>query len=68
MLNPSFTDRTKLQPLCASFTEVLEIFLDAITKAKKLLKSIGQNLKQVSLAKRFLALAKAFNLLLSNLT
>ena len=44
-------------------------FLDAIAKAKKLIhKSIAQNLKQVSLTKSFLALAMAFNLLLSNLT
>ena len=48
---------------------VLEIFLDTIVKAKKLIcKSIAQNLKQVSLTKSFLALAMAFNLLLSNLT
>ena len=40
------------------------IFLDAIAKAKKLIQeSIAQNLKQVSLA-----LAMAFNLLLSNPT
>ena len=45
------------------------IFLDAIARAKKLIcKSIAQNLKQVSLTKSFLALAMAFNLLLSNLT
>ena len=44
-------------------------FLDAIVKAKKLIrKSIAQNLKRVSLTKSFLALAMAFNLLLSNLT
>ena len=48
---------------------VLDIFLDAIGKAKKLIrKSIAQNLKQVLLTKSFLALAWAFNLLLSNLT
>ena len=45
------------------------IFLDAIAKANKLIrKSIAQNLKRVSLTKSFLALAMAFNLLLSNLT
>ena len=48
---------------------VLDNFLDAIIKAKKLIReSIAQNLKQVSLTKSFLALAMAFNLLLSNLT
>ena len=48
---------------------VLDIFLDAIGKAKKLIrKFIAQNLKQVLLTKSFLALAWAFNLLLSNLT
>ena len=48
---------------------VLDIFLDANAKAKKLIReSIAQNLKQVSLTKSFLALAMAFNLLLSNLT
>ena len=48
---------------------VLEIFLDAIAKAKKLIReSIAQNLMPVSLTKSFLALAMAFNLLLSNLT
>ena len=42
---------------------VLDIFLDAIAKAKKLIcKFIAQNLKQVSLTKSFLALAMAFNL------
>ena len=45
------------------------IFLDAIAKAKKLIcESIAQNLKRVSLTKSFLALAMAFNLLLSNPT
>ena len=48
---------------------VFDIFLDAIAKGKKLIrKSIAQNLKQVSLTKSFLALAMAFNLLLSNPT
>ena len=60
-------------PNCDHFAQVslmvLDIFLDAITKAKKLIcKSIVHNLKQVSLTKSFLALAMAFNLLLSNLT
>ena len=68
-LTPSFTDCAKLQPLCASFTDGFGFFLDAIAKAKKLiLKSIAQNLKRVSLTKSFLALAMAFNLLLSNPT
>ena len=45
------------------------IFLDAMAKAKKLIrKSIAQNLMPVSLTKSFLASAMAFNLLLSNLT
>ena len=44
-------------------------FLDAIAKAKKLIReSIAQNLMPVSLTKNFLALAMAFNLLLSNPT
>ena len=48
---------------------VLVNFMDAIAKAKKLIcESIAQNLKQVSLTKSFLALAMAFNLLLSNPT
>ena len=48
---------------------VLDYFLDAIAKAKKLIrKYIAQNLKQVSLTKSFLALAMVFNLLLSNST
>ena len=66
---PSFTECAKLQPLCASFTDSLDHFLDATVKAKKLiLESKAQNLKRVSLTKSFLALAMAFNLLLSNLT
>ena len=40
--------------------------LDANVKAKKL--TTAHNLKQVTLTKSFLALAMAFNLLLSNLT
>ena len=60
-------------PNCNHFVRVsltvLDIFLDANAKAKKLIReSIAQNLKQVSLTKSFLALAMAFNLLLSNLT
>ena len=52
--------------LYASFTDV---FLDAIAKAKKLIpESIAQNLMPVSLTKIFLALAMAFNSLLSNPT
>ena len=48
---------------------VLDNFLDAKAKAKKLIReSIAQNLKQVSLTKSFLALAMVFNLLLSNPT
>ena len=48
---------------------VLDNFLDAIAKAKKLIhESIAQNLMPVSLTKSFLALAMAFNLLLSNPT
>ena len=47
----------------------LTFFLDAIPKAKKLIrKSIAQILMPVSLTKSFLALAIAFNLLLSNPT
>ena len=60
-------------PNCDHFARVsltvLILCLDAIAKAKKLIrKSIALNLKQVSLTKSFLALAMAFNLLLSNLT
>ena len=60
-------------PNCNYFAQVsltiLEKKLDANAKAKKLIcKYIAQNLKQVSLTKRFLALAMVFNLLLSNLT
>ena len=60
-------------PNCEHFAQVsltvLDIFLDAIAKAKKLIcKSIAQNLKLVSLTKIFLALSMAFNLLLSNPT
>ena len=60
-------------PYCDHFAwvslTVLDNFLDAIAKAKKLIReSIAQNLKQVSLTKSFLALAMAFNLFLSNLT
>ena len=60
-------------PNCDYFKQVsltvFGIFLDAIAKAKKLIrKSIAQNLKQVALTKSFLAVAMAFNLLLSNPT
>ena len=60
-------------PNCEHFAQVsltiLDNFLDAIAKAKKLIrKSIAQNLKRFSLTKSFLALAMAFNLLLSNPT
>ena len=47
---------------------VLDIFWMQLPKLKKLIcKSVGQNLKQVSLTKSFSALAMAFNLLLSNI-
>ena len=63
---PSFTDCTKLPPLCASFIDGFGYFLDAIAKAKKLFrKYIEHNLKQVSLTKSFLAFAMAFNLIYS---
>ena len=59
-------------PNCDHFAQVsLTVldFLDLIAKAKILIcESIAQNFKQVSLTKSFLALAMAFNLLLSNLT
>ena len=48
---------------------VLDNFLDAIAKAKKLIcESKAHNLMPVLLTKSFLALAMAFNLLLSNPT
>ena len=48
---------------------VLDNFLDAIAKAKKLIcESVAQNLKQVLLSKSVLALPMVFNLLLSNQT
>ena len=60
-------------PNCDHFVQVsltvLDNFFDAIAKAKKLFcKSVAQNLKRVSLTKSFLAVAMAFNLLLSNPT
>ena len=60
-------------PNCDHFAQVslmvLDNFLDAIAKAKKLIhKYIAQNLKQVSLTKSFLALTMALNVLLSNPT
>ena len=39
LLKPSFSDCTKLQQLCASFTDGFEFFLEAIAKAKKLIYS-----------------------------
>ena len=49
--------------------KVLDKFFGCNPKAKKLIReSIAQNLKRVSMTKSFLALAMAFNLLLSNLT
>ena len=48
---------------------VLDNFLDAIAKAKKLIcESVAQNLKQVLLSKSVLALPMVFNLLLSSQT
>ena len=56
-------------PNCDHFVQVSLTVLDAIAKAKKLIcESIAHNLMPVSLTKSFLALAMAFNLLLSNLT
>ena len=60
----SYQGCAKLRPLCVSFTAGFEFFLDAITKAKKLIhESIAQNLKQVSLTKRFLAMALIYSYL-----
>ena len=57
LLNPKFHWLRQIRPLCASFTDSFGIFLDAIAKAKKLICiSIAQNLKQVSLTKRFFSL------------
>ena len=68
MLNPMFHWLCQIATTLHVFHLQVWIFLDAIAKAKKLIcKSKAQNLKQVSLTKRFLALAMAFNLLLSNL-
>ena len=69
MLNPEFHWLRQIATTLCEFHWWFWIFLDAIAKAKKLIrKSIAQNLKQVSLTKSFLALAMALNLLLSNLT
>ena len=68
-LNPEFHWLYQIATTLSKFYWWFWIFLDAIAKAKKLIQeSMAQNLKQVSLTKSFLALAMAFNLLLSNLT
>ena len=67
--NPKFHWLRQIATTLSKFHWMFWIFLDAIAKAKTPIhKSIAQNLKQVSLTKSFLALAMAFNLLLSNLT
>ena len=44
---PRFTDCTNSQPLCMTYTDNFGYFLDAITKAKKLIcKSTAYNLEQ----------------------
>ena len=44
-----------------TFTDRFRFFLDAIAKAKKLIcESIAQNLKQVSLTKRFFSFGNGF--------
>ena len=69
MLNPEFHWLHQIATTLHKFHWQFWIFLDAIVKAKKLIrKSIAQNLKQDSLIRSFLALAMAFNFLLSNLT
>ena len=69
LLNPQFHWLRQIATTLSEFHLQFWIFLDAIAKAKKLIhESIAQNLKRVSLTKSFLALAMAFNLLLSNLT
>ena len=69
MLNPEFQWLRQIATTLHKFHWMFWIiFLDAIAKAKKLIREfIAQNLKQVSLTKSFFALAMAFNLLLSNL-
>ena len=68
LLNPKFHWLRQIATTLREFHWWFWIFLDTIAKAKKLIcESIAQNLKQVSLTKSFLALAMAFNLLLSNL-
>ena len=69
VLNPKFHWLLQIATTLSEFHWQFWIFLDAIAKAKKLIReSIAQNLKRVSLTKSFLALAMAFYLLLSNLT
>ena len=70
MLNPKFHWLHQIATTLHEFHwQFWIIFLDAIAKAKKLIrKSIAQNLKWVSLTKSFLALAMVFDLLLSNPT
>ena len=59
-LNPEFHWLRQIATTLSKFHWWFWIFLDAIAKAKKLIrKSIAQNLKQVSLTKIFLALAIA---------
>ena len=54
MLNPKFHWLHQIATTLRNFHWQFWIFLDAIAKAKKLIyKSIAQNLKRVSLAKRF---------------
>ena len=70
MLNPEFHWLRQIATNLRKFHwRFWIILLDAIAKAKKpIRKSIAQNLMPVSLTKSFLALAMAFNLLLSNPT
>ena len=66
MLDPKFH---WLRQIATTLRQFHWRFLDAIAKAKKLIReSIAQNLMPVSLTKSFLASAMAFNLLLSNPT
>ena len=54
MLNPEFHWLRQIATTLRKFHWWFWIFLDAIAKAKKLIrKSIAQNLKPVSLTKRF---------------
>ena len=70
MLNPKFHWWRQIATTLREFHwRFWIIFLDAIAKVKKIIReAIAQNLKPVSLTKSFLALAMAFNLLLSNPT